>query len=184
MEVINYFSSDRQEYWLAEIGKSDWSAGQFLYKLLKNGELQDYVGENVKVLLLVDGDELVSFCTYAEKDDIQPTDLTPWIGWVYTFPQRRGSHYVGQLFAEIEKIAKSENVSEVFISTNHEGLYEKYGCEFYQMMNDMNGEPSDSIYEENDTPAFSSLSLSPSSGNTPVWNVSILPFSASAVKRI
>ena len=50
--------------------------------------------------------------------------------------------------------------------------------------NDMNGEPSDSIYEENDTPAFSSLSLSPSSGNTPVWNVSILPFSASAVKRI
>ena len=99
MEVINFFSSDRQEYWLAEIGKSDWSAGHFLYKLLKNGELQDYVGENVKVLLLVDGDELVSFCTYAEKDDIQPTDLTPWIGWVYTFPQRRGHHYARQLFA-------------------------------------------------------------------------------------
>lgn len=90
MEVINYFASERQEYWLAEIGKSDWRAGQFLYRLLKNGELQDYVGENVKVLLLVDDDELVSYCTYAEKDDIQPTDLTPWIGWVYTFPQRRG----------------------------------------------------------------------------------------------
>ena len=44
MEVINFFSSDRQEYWLAEIGKSDCSAGHFLYKLLKNGELQDYVG--------------------------------------------------------------------------------------------------------------------------------------------
>ena len=90
MEVINYFSSDRQGHWLAEIGKCDWGAGQFLYKLLKNGELQDYVGENPKVLLLVNDDELVSFCTYAEKDDIQPTDLTPWIGWVYTFPQRRG----------------------------------------------------------------------------------------------
>lgn len=142
MEVINYFSSGRQEHWLAEVGKCDWGAGQFLYKLLKNGELQDYVGENPKVLLLVNDDELVSFCTYAEKDDIQPTDLTPWIGWVYTFPQRRGHHYAGQLFAEIERIAKSENVSEVFISTNHEGLYEKYGCEFYQMMNDINGEPS------------------------------------------
>ena len=75
MEVINYFSSDRQGHWLAEIGKCDWGAGQFLYKLLKNGELQDYVGENPKVLLLVNDDELVSFCTYAEKDDIQPTDL-------------------------------------------------------------------------------------------------------------
>ena len=49
---------------------------------------------------------------------------------------------MGKLFEEIARIAKSENVSEVFISTNHEGLYEKYGCEFYQMMNDMNGEPS------------------------------------------
>lgn len=142
VEVINYFASDRQGYWLAEIEKSDWSAGQFLYKLLKNGELKDYVGENVKVLLLVDDDELVSYCTYAEKDDIQPTDLAPWIGWVYTFPQRRGHHYVGKLFAEIERIAKAENVSEVFISTNHDGLYEKYGCEFYQMMNDIHGEPS------------------------------------------
>lgn len=27
------------------------------------------------VLLLVDGDKLISFCTFAEKDDIQPTDL-------------------------------------------------------------------------------------------------------------
>ena len=125
VEVINYFASDRQGYWLAEIEKSDWSAGQFLYKLLKNGELKDYVGENVKVLLLVDDDE-----------------RTPWIGWVYTFPQRRGHHYVGKLFAEIERIAKAENVSEVFISTNHDGLYEKYGCEFYQMMNDIHGEPS------------------------------------------
>ena len=50
--------------------------------------------------------------------------------------------------------------------------------------NDMKGDPSDSIYEENETPAFSSLSLSPSSGNTPVWNVDVLPFSVSAEKRI
>ncbi len=32
------------------------------------------------MLLLTDGDELVSYCTYAKKDDIQPTDLTPWMG--------------------------------------------------------------------------------------------------------
>lgn len=142
MEVINYFSSDRREYWLAEIGKSDWGGGKFLYQLLNNGELQNFIGENAKVLLLVNGDELVSFCTYAEKDDIQPTDLTPWIGFVYTFPQRRGQHCVGKLFDEIAKIAKSENISQAYISTNHVGLYEKYGCEFYQMMNDIGGEPS------------------------------------------
>ena len=31
-------------------------------------------------MLLTDGDELVSYCTYVKKDDIQPTDLTPWMG--------------------------------------------------------------------------------------------------------
>ncbi len=35
-----------------------------------------------------------------------------------------------------------EQVREIYISTNHEGLYEKYGCEFYQMMEGVDGEPS------------------------------------------
>ena len=82
-----------------------------------------------KVLLLTDGDELISFYTYAEKDDIQPKDFSPWAGFVYTFPQHRG-HRVEILIDEVERLAKNEGVSEVYISMNHVGLYEKYGCEF------------------------------------------------------
>lgn len=142
MEVIEYFKCDRQAHWLGQIGKSDWRAGQYLYVLLREKKLHEAVGENPKVLLLTNGDNLVSFCTYTEKDDIQPTVLTPWIGFVYTFPQYRGHRYAGKLFLEIENLAKAENVHEVFISTNHTGLYEKYGYEFYQIMNDIDGEPS------------------------------------------
>ena len=142
MKVIEYFKCDRQEYWLDQIKKSDWGAGQFLYELLSENKLKDAAGENTRVLMLTNGDELISFCTYAEKDDIQPTDLTPWIGFVYTFPQHRGHRYVGKLFQEIEKLARAENVHDIYISTNATGLYEKYGCTFYQMMNDMDGEPS------------------------------------------
>lgn len=142
MRVINYFDSKDKEYWLEEIGKSDWGAGRFLHQLLQEEKLQEYVGENVKVLMLVEDSELISFCTYAEKDDIQPTDLTPWIGWVYTFPRRRGQRCAGKLFDEIAKIAKAENVSQAYISTNHVGLYEKYGCEFLTMMPDVGGEMS------------------------------------------
>ena len=92
--------------------------------------------------MLTDGNELISFCTYAEKDDIQPTELTPWMGFVYTFPEHRGHHYVGLLMEEVERLAIKEGVSEVYISTNHIGLYEKYGCEFKAEMHDMNGELS------------------------------------------
>ncbi len=142
MRVIDYFDCDNPEHWLCQIGKSDWEAGQYLYKLLSENKLKNVVGEKTKVLMLTNENELISFCTYAERDDIQPTELTPWIGFVYTFPEYRGHHYVGYLFQEIEKLAKAENVQDIFISTNHIGLYEKYGCEFYQMMNDMNGELS------------------------------------------
>lgn len=142
MQVINYYKCDRSEHWLRQIKKSDWRAGQFLYKLLSENKFKNTFGEKSTVLMLVNEDELISFCTYAEKDDIQPTMLTPWIGFVYTFPEYRGHRYAGKLFLEIEKLAKAENIHEIFISTNHIGLYEKYGYEFYKTMNDMEGEPS------------------------------------------
>ena len=142
MKVINYFESGRQQYWLEKIKRSDWAAGAFLFELLSKGIFFDAVGKKSSVLLLTDGEELVSFCTYAEKDDIQSTELTPWMGFVYTFPEYRGHRYVGKLFEEIERIAKAEGISEVYISTNHIGLYEKYGCVFMTWMNDMDGAPS------------------------------------------
>lgn len=142
MKVINYFDSERQSYWLNEIKKGDWGTAGFLYELLSKGTFFETVGEGSKVLLLADGDQLISFCTYAEKDDIQPTDLTPWMGFVYTFPAYRGHRYVGLLMDEIERIAIKDGVSEVYISTNHIGLYEKYGCEFKAEMKDMEGELS------------------------------------------
>ncbi len=89
MEVIDYFSCHSPAHWLSQIQKSDWSAGQYLYKLLCENKFKFIFGETSKVLLLANGNKLVSFCTYAEIDDIQPTDLTPWIGFVYTFPAYR-----------------------------------------------------------------------------------------------
>lgn len=142
MEIIEYFCSNDKEHWLSKIQESDWGAGRYLYELLKNHKLKQLVGENTKVLLLVDGNDLISFCTFAEKDDIQPTDLTPWIGWVYTFPSYRGNYYSGKLLSYAEKLAKEAGMKNIYISTNHIGLYEKFGYEFFKTMKDINGEDS------------------------------------------
>ena len=48
VNIIEYFSTDNKEYWLSKIKESDWGAGQFLYELLKNQKLREYVGENTK----------------------------------------------------------------------------------------------------------------------------------------
>ena len=142
MRVVHYFDSDRQAHWLAQIAQSDWGAGPFLCKLLREGTFFDAVGEGSRVLLLTQGDELISYCTFAEKDDIQPTELTPWIGFVYTFPAHRGHRYAGLLFAEAERLAREEGIDAIYLSTNHVGLYETYGFAYLTQMTDLEGNPS------------------------------------------
>ncbi len=142
MKVISFYESENKEHWLSEIKKSDWNASAFLYKLLKENTFFENVGDNSKVLLLTDGDRLISHCTFAEKDDIQPTELTPWTGFVYTFPEYRGHRYAGLLFAEAERLAKEQGIGSIYLSTTHIGLYEKYGFEYFAEMTDLDGEPS------------------------------------------
>ena len=48
MEIIEYFSSENREHWLYEIEKSDWGAGKFLFKLLKEEKLKETVGKTPK----------------------------------------------------------------------------------------------------------------------------------------
>ena len=140
MEILEFFKAENQEYWLSQISKSDWGAGQYLAYLLRENKLFDLVGENSRVLMLTDGENLVSFCTLAQFDDVQPTDLTPWIGFVYTFPQYRGNRLVNKLLSHAENLAKQNGKTNVYISTNHIGLYEKYGYEFFTEAKDVEGE--------------------------------------------
>ena len=142
MKVIEYYSSDRKDHWLEKLAENDWSAGALLLELIKSGTFFDRLGEGAKLLLLVDGDEIVSFCTYAKYDDVRERDLSPWMGFVYTFPAYRGHRYVGLLFDEIGRLAKEDGVKEFYISTGHVGLYEKYGCEFKTILDDIHGKPT------------------------------------------
>lgn len=142
MKIIEYFTAENKEHWLSEIKKSDWGAGQFLYQLLSEGRLKDTVGTAALVPLLTDGEDLVAFCTFAPLDDIQPTELTPWIGFVYTFPEYRGHRYAGLLLDYAESLAAVMGREYIYISTGHTGLYEKYGYEFFKMDQDIGGEDS------------------------------------------
>ena len=77
MQILSYYDTVKPEWWLAKIRESDWVAGQYLYQLLKEDRFRETAGEKAKLLLLTDGSSLASFCSYAERDDIPDTDLTP-----------------------------------------------------------------------------------------------------------
>ena len=90
MKIMEYFSSEHPEHWLSEIRRCDWRAGQYLYQLLRDSQFHSLLGEKSKLLLLTEGNHLIAFCTYAQRDEIPTEELTPWAGFVYTFPQYRG----------------------------------------------------------------------------------------------
>lgn len=147
MEIIDYFKSDRQEHWLAEIKKSDWRAAPTLARFIEEKSFHDNLGRGT-LLLLVDGDRLASFVTFAERDCIDDEKLTPWVGFVYTFPEYRGHRYVGRLIRRCEEIAAEKGVPKIYICTDHVGLYEKYGFSYMESRVDIYGGDS-RIYFKN-----------------------------------
>ena len=142
MDIQIYEDAANREQWLEQLKNCDWKAGAFLYSLLKENRFHGRYGKKAKVLLLTDGTKLASFCTYAEQDDIREPSLTPWVGFVYTFPAFRGNRYMGQLLDHAEVLARGEGHRCIYISTGETGLYEKYGYSFWKTMKDVNGEDS------------------------------------------
>ena len=142
MKKLNFFETENQSYWISQIEKSDWRAASYLVKLLKKNELKKMCGEKTQLLLLTEGEQLVSFCTYAEQDEIRDNSLTPWIGFVYTFPKYRGKMRMGKLLEYVYSLAKKDGHKTLYLSTGERGLYEKYGFTYWKEMKDINGNDS------------------------------------------
>ena len=141
MKIINYFRDDRQAHWLGEIGRCEWRAAKFLARLLEEGRFHQTLGEGT-LLLLSEGDALVSFLTLARRDCVDAPELTPWIGFVHTAPEHRGHRHVGQLINHAAQLAADHGAQRVYICTDHVGLYEKYGFTYLENRISIYGEDS------------------------------------------
>ncbi|MCQ2590843.1 MAG: GNAT family N-acetyltransferase [Treponema sp.] len=80
---------------------------------------------------------LAAFLSLARNDEVDITipgleNLTPWIGCVFTYPEYRGQRLSEKLISHAEEYAIKEfNAEYTYISTDHIGLYEKYGYVFF-----------------------------------------------------
>lgn len=142
MDIIDYHKTADSDFWLNRLGRCEWTAGRFLYQLLRENRFHEHLGEKARLLMLTDGTELVSFCTYAERDDIPDTELTPWLGFVYTAPEYRGRRMMGRLIAEVKAIAREDGHDTIWISTHDTGIYETYGAMFERVQKDRSGHDS------------------------------------------
>ncbi len=130
----------QNDSFIRQIEAENWGAAQFLAKLLKERRLDEVLGGWAKLFLLTDGDELVSFVTLSAQDYVAEPALTPWLGFFYTAPRYRGHRYGKLLIDHACRIAKKRGCDEVFVATDHIGLYEKYGFCYRENRLDINGE--------------------------------------------
>ena len=128
MKFIEYFQLDEtaQKSWSARIAEGDWRAAKYLAELLKHNTFQNRYGPNGRIFLLTEGDSLAAFCTLVPQDEIADETLTPWIGFVYTFPRFRGHRYSQKLIDRVCSCAKAQGHRKIYLSSEEQGLYEKY----------------------------------------------------------
>ncbi len=141
MEIIDFFKSGDPDALMAKIEAGQWGAAKFLARLLREGTFHATLGDGT-VYLLMDGEEIVSFVTLTRQDCIADENLYPWLGFFYTFPQYRGRRHGGKVLAHAAQEARRKGFRQVWLATDHVGLYEKYGFTYVENRMDVYGEDS------------------------------------------
>ena len=146
---------------IGQIASAPWGAAQYLAELIRTGQLTALCGHRTRLLILHECGRLCAFLTLARLDEIRDTPLTPWAGFVFTFPADRHHRYVGHLLQAAESIAAMEGASTLYISTDADGLYEHFGYTFSHTDRNMHGEVcriyAKSLVPSHDTPELAFL---------------------------
>ncbi len=148
MQIISYFESQNQAELTEKLSQVDWSAAKFLVALLNENRFFEMLGGWGDIYLMMDGGNIVSFATLTGQDSVRDETLVPWSGFVYTAPEYRGHRYAGQLLRHIEGEAAKMGYSRLYISTDHVGLYEKYGYTYLENRLDYWGDDTRVLYKD------------------------------------
>ena len=90
--------------------------------------------------LCVDGDKIISGLGVIENDFHNRKDLSPNVCAVYTEKECRDQGIAGLLLNMVVEDLKVKGITPVYLVTNHVGFYERYGWEFFCMVQG-DGEP-------------------------------------------
>ena len=90
--------------------------------------------------LCLNGDRIIGGMGVIENDFHDRKDLKPNVCSVYTEEAYRGQGIAGQLLNMVVEDMRSKGISPLYLVTDHTGFYERYGWEFFCMVQG-DGEP-------------------------------------------
>jgi len=87
-------------------------------------------------LILVDNDVLIGFISIFPHDSDEFYELTPWYATMYVKREYRGKGYSKILNDAILKEAKKRGYKELYLKTELNNYYEKFGAVYIKNIND------------------------------------------------
>lgn len=84
--------------------------------------------------LCLDGDRIAAGMGVIENDFHDRKDLTPNVCAVYTDEEYRCQGIAGKLLNWVVEDCRQKGISPVYLVTDHTGFYERYGWEFFCMV--------------------------------------------------
>lgn len=104
-------------------GNCSWNAGKALAEKMDARDFADWE----RVLTVVDGDRVCGFCTLTKTDCIPDVPYTPYIGFVFVDEWCRGNRLSQRMIEAGMEYLEKQGFSELYLTSDHENLYEKYG---------------------------------------------------------
>lgn len=92
----------------------------------------------ISVVGLIENNKLIGFISLFKSDGEERQDLTPWYATMYVKKEYRGLGYSKELNIAILKKAKQLGFDKVYLKSNLQNYYEKFGAKFIETLG--NGE--------------------------------------------
>lgn len=103
--------------------KSAWQAGPALARAMRNGDFSDWE----RVIAALDEGAICGYCTVTKEDCIPNVPYTPYVGFVFVEEGHRGQRLSQRMIQFAMDYLKQAGFSRVYLTSDHENLYEKYG---------------------------------------------------------
>ena len=129
---INEIAILTQKEW----GQKDLSRKEFETKVKnKISKIKsNFDNVNYCKLILLDNDSLIGFISIFPKDGEERMDLSPWYATMYVKEKYRGKGYSKILNNAILSEARKRNINKLYLKTNLENFYEKFGAKFLEIL--------------------------------------------------
>ena len=100
-----------------------WAACQRMASAMRENKIVDWE----RVFVIEESSKLIGFCTLSKSQDFPGSEYAPLIKWLFVEEKYRGQRLSQRLIESASEYAKNIGYNRIYLTTWHEGLYEKYG---------------------------------------------------------